>query len=223
MYRDVFALYETTLKRNPDCWMAHNNLAMTLANAGRVSEAVPHVEQALKLRPDFPEALNNLGDDLIQLEQPQEAIPYLEKAIRLQPSYAVAQRNLGRALAMANHTREAIPHFVEAARLNPANPEAELNWGIGLMLTGHFNDAVPHFERACTLDPTPNAHLMFGRARLDHHNYEQAVTHFRAVLEFDDNSAEAHLNLALALRALGQTNEATQHFRQARQVGANPP
>lgn len=223
MYRDSFALYETTLARNPACWMAHNNLGMELANTGRVREAIPHVEQALALRPEFPEALNNLGDDLIQVERPQEGIPYLEKAIRLQPTYAVAHRNLGRALAMTGRTPEAIPHFIEASRLNPSDPEAELNWGIALMLTDRFAEGVPHFERACDLDPTPNAHLMFGRALLGRHNYLEAAVHFRAVLAADDNSAEAHLSLAKALRALGQIEEASEHIQQARQLGAVPP
>ncbi len=221
MYRDVFALYETTLARNPDCWLAHNNLAMTLANLGRVPEAVPHLERALALRPDFPEALNNLGDDFVQLQKPDAAIPLLEKAIRLQPTYAVAHRNLGRALAMADRTAAAIPHFVEAARLNPADPEAELNWGLALMLTNRFDEAVPHFERACTLDATPNAHLMFGRALLAQHRYEDAATHLRAALELDDNSADTHLALGQALRALGRTREAESHFLAARQLGAS--
>ena len=53
MYRDISTLYETTLARNPSCWLAHNNLAKVLANAGRVAEAIPHLEQALRLRPGF--------------------------------------------------------------------------------------------------------------------------------------------------------------------------
>ena len=214
-YRDVFTLYETTLAQNPACWMAHNNLAMNLANLGRVNEAIPHLEQALKLRPDFPEALNNLGDDLVQLQRPREAIPLLERAIRLQPTYAVAHRNLGRALAMDDRTSEAIPHFVEAARLNPADPEAETNWGLALMLTNHFDQAIPHFERACELDATPNAHLMFGNALMAQHRPTEAIVHFRAAIALDPNSAEAHTNLAMALRSIGQVSEAEEHVKAA--------
>jgi tetratricopeptide (TPR) repeat protein len=71
-YRDVFVLYETTIARNPECWMAHNNLALALAEAGRLPEAIPHLETALKLRPDFAEAESNLGDDLTRSGRPAE-------------------------------------------------------------------------------------------------------------------------------------------------------
>jgi Flp pilus assembly protein TadD len=201
-YRDVFTLYETTLAKNPACWMARNNLATALAEVGRVNEAIPHVEEALRLRPNFPEALNNLGDDWIQLQQPEKAMPLLEKALQLQPTYAVAHRNLGRALAMKDRTAEAIPHFIEAARLNPADPEAQLNWGIALMLSGDFASGLPHFERACELDPTPNAHLMFGRALLEQRRPADAATHFRAALAIDPQSTEAQQNLAQALQVV---------------------
>ena len=220
MYRDVFTLYETTLARNPDCWLAHNNLAMTLTNAGRIKEAIPHLEKALALRPNFPEALNNLGDDYVRLEQPATAIPLLEKAVRLQPTYAVAHRNLGLALATSGRTQEAIEHFSTATKLNPADSEAELNWGIGLMLTNRFAEAIPHFERACELDPTPNAHLMYGRALLAQHSYEAAVTHLHAVIELDPQSADAHLALASALKTLGRFEEAEHHAREAQRLGS---
>ena len=51
IYRDVFVLYETTLARNPACWMAHNNLGIALAKAGRKEEAITHFRQSLQINP----------------------------------------------------------------------------------------------------------------------------------------------------------------------------
>ena len=75
IYHDVFTLYETTLRQNPTCWMAHHNLALALTEAGRVEEAVFHLEAALNIKPDYAPSVNNLGDNLLQLGRTAEAIP----------------------------------------------------------------------------------------------------------------------------------------------------
>ena len=61
MYRDVFALYETTLARNPSSWIAHLNLGTALDDTGRTDEALPHLQRANELKPDTPETLNSLA------------------------------------------------------------------------------------------------------------------------------------------------------------------
>ena len=41
IYRDEETLYRATLERNPDAWLAHNNLAnLLLAKSGRGAEAM---------------------------------------------------------------------------------------------------------------------------------------------------------------------------------------
>ena len=151
-YRDAATLYRTTLQRNPECWMAHNNLAILLANQGRMAEAIPHLEQALALHPDFPEAENNLGDDLVRLERVPEAIPHFERAIQLQPRYGVAHRSLGMALAMSDRLGDALAHFSQAVALLPHDAESELYWGMALFQTGRPGEAAPHFERSLALN-----------------------------------------------------------------------
>lgn len=216
IYRDVFVLYETTIARNPTCWMAHNNLATELTAAGRVAEAIPHLERTLELKPDYPEALSNLGDDYVQLDRPAKAIPLLERAIQLQPKFARAHRNLGLALATSGKTEEAIARFAEAARLDPHDADAELQWGIGLMLTKRFPEGVPHFDNAVRLAPeSARVHLMYGMALAHNGRAPDAVAKLTRALELDPDLAEAHLNLAQVLSQLGRTPEAGDHYRRA--------
>ena len=221
MYRDVFSLYQATLERNPACWMAHHNLAIALTGAGRLTEALPHLEETLKLKPDFAPAENNLGDDLIQLDRSAEAIPHLERAVRLQPTYAVAHRNLGLALATSNRTTEAILHFEQAVRFDPTYADAELNWGIGLMLTHRFPEAVPHFEKAIALDPDSlRIRDTYGRALMRAGRYDEAIPQFEHILQLNPELADAHMNLALVLRQLGRKQEASEHYLEA--IRLNP-
>lgn len=215
-YRDAFTLYQATLRLNPACWMAHNNLAITLATAGRVEEAVPHLEAALKLRPDYAEAENNLGDDLLQLHRPAEAVPHFERAIQIQPGYAIAHCNLGLALAALRRPAEAIPRFATAVRLDPVYAQAELNWGISLMLTNRTAAALPHFARAVALDPaSPNCRNTYGHALMEAGRFAEAGEQFEQLLRLNPASAETHLNLALVLRQLGRRPEALAHYTEA--------
>ena len=46
MYTDIETLYQTTIDRNPECWMAHNNLGVVLAGHGHTDEAVAHFQGA---------------------------------------------------------------------------------------------------------------------------------------------------------------------------------
>lgn len=220
MYRDAATLYRVTLQRNPDCWMAHNNLAILLAADGQVSDAIPHLEAALTLKPDFAQAENNLGDDLVRLGRPTEAIPHFEHAVQLQPTYAVAHRNLGMALAMTGHVGEALPHFERAAQIDSTDAEAELDWAMALDQTGQFSAAVPHFERAIALNPhSSDAQLAYGQVLAAHRDFDGAVVHYRAALTLAPNSADAHRSLASALRQLGRTDEARTEFLTAQRLG----
>jgi hypothetical protein len=49
MYRDIFALYETTLARNPASWVAHLNLGTALDEAGETEKSVHHLRRAIGL------------------------------------------------------------------------------------------------------------------------------------------------------------------------------
>ncbi|MEO6992521.1 MAG: tetratricopeptide repeat protein, partial [Lacunisphaera sp.] len=221
MYRDITTLYQTTLERNPDCWMAHNNLALILADTGHIDQAITHLKNAIRLKPDYALAENNLGNDLIQLDRPAEAVPHLQRALALQPNYAVAERNLGIALAAVGKTSEAIPHFENALRLKPNFAEAELSLGTALMLTNRFPEAVPHFEKAVALAPDSiEISDTYGRALMQAGQFEQSLEHFRHVLELDPGRADTHMNLALALRQLGRKQEAAGEYLEA--VRLNP-
>jgi tetratricopeptide (TPR) repeat protein len=216
MYRDEPTLYETTIARNPNAWLAQHNLAILYANSGRFAEAMAMEERVLKLHPDYALAENSLGDDLIRLGRTAEAIPHLRRAVELQPNYAVAQCNLGLALAAEGHTEEAIPHFETALQFDPNYADAELNWGIGLMLTQRFSEAIPHFERAIDLNPgSADFRLTYGRALAHEGRLEAAIRRLNEALEIEPNLAEAHALLVPLLHQLGRDQEAMAHAHEA--------
>jgi Flp pilus assembly protein TadD len=188
MYRNVFTLYEATIAKNPGCWMAHNNLAEALTEAGRPREAIPHLEQALRLRPDYPEAENNLGNDLGILGRPREAIPHLERALKLQPAFAEAHNNLGVAFMMTGRSADGIAEMEKALSLKPGYPVARLNLGVARANTGHPLEAIAEFAEAVRLDPGfAKAHLRLAQALRRVGRIEEADAHYREAMRLNPN------------------------------------
>lgn len=216
MYCDVFTLYETTLRRNPSCWMAHNNLAIALVEAGREEESLAHYEAALKLRPDYAKGEHNYGFALNRLGRYAEALPHLERAVMLKPDFASAHNELGAALMCTGRPAEGVMHFEVALRLDPDFGLAHRNLGLALAISDRVAEALPHFEQAVRLLPKDmEAQLQLALALASEHRYDEAKKRLEAALEIDPGSAQAHLQLAAVLHEIGHASEAEAHYRES--------
>ncbi|WP_438481344.1 tetratricopeptide repeat protein [Oleiharenicola lentus] len=217
-YRDNVTLYETTLQRNPDAWLAHHNLAVILVDRGQSAAALPHLERTLALRPNYPEALNTFGNALTQLGRASEAIAPLDRAIQLQPHYAEAHNTLGVAFMALGRAEAGLTQFETAVHLKPDYATAHRNFGQALLNAKRLPEATQHFTRAVQLDAADLSSLLqLGTVLALQGRYADALPHLQAVLEINPESDQAHLRLALALRSLGRTTEANAHYQQALQ------
>ena len=68
-YESEETLWTDTLAKNPNCWMADNNLGTILLKKGQVDEAITHYQKALEINPNYAEADKNLGIALSQKGQ----------------------------------------------------------------------------------------------------------------------------------------------------------
>jgi tetratricopeptide (TPR) repeat protein len=226
VYRDAQTIYRETLARNPDCWMADNNLGCILKNIpGGVPEAMDQFEAALRLKPDYAEAHNNLGNVLATIPgRVPEAIVQFEAALRLKPNYAQTHNNLGNALAtIPGRQSEAIVQFEAALRLKPDFAEAHNNLGSALAtIPGRVPEAIVQFEAALRLEPddaATHSHLGSVLANLPG-RLPEAIGHFETALQIEPDNAVTHYNLGIALNETGRTAEAISHFKEA--VRLNP-
>jgi len=158
MYRNSETLYESTIARNPDCWMAHNNLAILLVNAGRIPAAAEEFKEALRLKPDDANNENNLGTALVRLGRTQEAIPEYEAALRIQPDYPEVHFDLGLARMQLGQSGEAIAEFRQAIRLRPKSAAAYFALALALRQAGREQDAIAAHDKGLQLrSETPAA------------------------------------------------------------------
>jgi protein O-mannosyl-transferase len=169
IYRDRETLFRATLRRNPECWMAHNNLGLDLINAGRFSEALGHCQAAATLQPDLAEAHNNLGIALAGLGRLPPAIAQFQQALRLKPAYPEACNNLGNAFRLAGGLSDAIDAYRRALRMRPDYAEAHNNLGVAWMDLARWPEAIAQLQEAVRIAPgytvaRENLQLALGKA-----------------------------------------------------------
>jgi tetratricopeptide (TPR) repeat protein len=153
MYADLETLWQTTLTRNPRCFLAHNNLGEILARRGLLDEASAHFQKAMQIRPDFAEARYNFGNVLLLEGRPDEAAAQFQKVLEIQPDYAEAHNNLGNVLLEQGRVAAAMDHFQTALKIQPDFAEAHYNLGKALLDQGKVQEALAHCDAALKAQP----------------------------------------------------------------------
>jgi Flp pilus assembly protein TadD len=74
------------LEIDPKHVKAYNNLGASLAETGRLEQAVDTFKVAIRLAPAYPNAYKNLAGVYLQAHNPVEARVYLEKYLALVPN-----------------------------------------------------------------------------------------------------------------------------------------
>jgi tetratricopeptide (TPR) repeat protein len=152
-YRDLETLWRATIAKNPDCWMAYNNLGVVQFEKGDIEDAIEKYQQSLRLHPDYPEAHYNLGSALLQKGYADEAIWQCEEALKIQPNEPDAHIVLGNAFMARQDVDRAIAHYVQALHLRPDDYNAHYNLGTALKQKGDVERAAREYEKARESEP----------------------------------------------------------------------
>jgi tetratricopeptide (TPR) repeat protein len=114
-WRNSSLLFARAVAVTKDNYIAHENLAIALAENGSVALARTHLQEALRIKPDKDSVHFNLGL-LCALEgKPAEAVAHYRKALVLRPANTKALNNL--AWLLATHPDAKYRDGAEAVRL----------------------------------------------------------------------------------------------------------
>lgn len=141
-YRSYDALWRHTLDRNPGAWIAHNNLGILDAEAGRAREAERHFREAIALGIPDASAGNNLGVLLLSEDRVDEARRVLERAADVDPADANTRLHLGEAYERSGDGVRAAAAYREAAALRPGDDEPLRRWAAAAGAAGRLRDAL---------------------------------------------------------------------------------
>ncbi len=202
MYANLETLWQKTLARNPDSWLAHGNLGLGFYHEGRMEEAMEHYRKAIQIDPNDYATMNNLGIALAAQGQFDEAIETYRQAVQINPNFSEAMNNLGIALATRGRSDEAIENFRKVIQINPNYYEALDNLGVALASRGQFDEAIENLHQAIRINsnrPETFYHLGMTLGQLG--RKREAIAQYREALRLNPNLTGALINLAWILAA----------------------
>ncbi|GHO98645.1 hypothetical protein KSF_086930 [Reticulibacter mediterranei] len=129
------------------------NRGCSLAELGRLEEALLTFEQAIYLDFNDATAYYYAGHALRDLERFKEALLAYEQAIRLDPNDPRAYFSKGGVLERLGRAEEALLAYEQAIRLDPNDPRVYYNKGGVLGQLGKAEEALLALEQAIRLDP----------------------------------------------------------------------
>lgn len=215
-YANAETLYRATLARNPDSWMTHNNLGVTLDGQGRSAEAVPHLREAARLQTRYAEPTINLGDALLFLGQIEEGVAAFREAVRREPGSAKAHGGLGHALAEAGRQEEAVAEFTESLRLDSTVDEVHNNLGVVLDSLGRTDEAIVQYRAALAITPNwAEVRNNLGAALGSQGRSDEAAAQLAEAVRLNPDYADAHRNLGLIRIQQQRPADAIHEYREA--------
>jgi tetratricopeptide (TPR) repeat protein len=119
-FADAAAIYAEVVRALPTDAGMRLNLGMALSMAGRVREAMPHLQDAVKMQPALLPAWLFLGSNWLELGQPSKAVPALRKVVAGDPGNTIARALLGEALLAVEQYEGAAVEFRAVTEQQPA-------------------------------------------------------------------------------------------------------
>ena len=213
---EALALYRKLVDEAPNDADVNNNFGRALEASGNLTDAIRYLRAARSLRPKDAMILTNLGLALCGQGLFDEAAEVCEQAVRLDPHSPAAQLNLGNARVGLERHEDAIVVYERVIALDPGFADAHKNLGIAYYAAGRLEAAARCLANVLTTDPSDPVRLSLARILASLGRTEDAVAHFRAVLETDPGDHETRLALGLALNDLGR------HAEGLREIAGGP-
>jgi tetratricopeptide (TPR) repeat protein len=219
MHRFDLAARELQVARamRPDDHAILYDLAASLTNLGRYSEALSHWRELEALAQSRPELQSraeipfNRGRTASRLDLVPEAIEALGRAVHLAPRDTTIREELAGVLLNAGRNAEAAQQFQELVRQAPHVGSHHHFLGTAYMALDEEEKAEASLREARRLDPKDyRAPLRLGRLFLRQRRYDHALTLFLEARELNALASEACYGIAQVYAARGDDAQAAE-------------
>lgn len=153
IYKDGETLWTDNISRNPNSWVAYNNLGLVYFKKGLYRQAMFDYNKSLEINATDDLTYNNRGVAFGNNGLYDEAISDFNRAIEMNPRLAMAYNNRGNAYYKTGLYDEAISDFNAAIDLNPWLAAAYYNRGVAYGKKGLYNQAILDYDKAIEINP----------------------------------------------------------------------
>jgi len=199
-----------------------NRLALTLAQQGKLQEAIAGFEHALLINPDFSQGHYNLGKALQDQGRFEDAAASYQRALERKPDYTAALNNLGTVFMAQKRFDTAVACFRRTLELAPHDIQVRNNLAAALQAQGKLTEALicklqgVYDDKGFIRMPQTTDELNHRAITLAQQgNLDEAIAHFERILLTDPNFIKGHFNLGFALQNQGRLEEAAASYRRA--------
>ncbi len=205
----AYELYGQYVLRRGDDPVGWANLAAVARDLGLADQALQAADQTLRLDPERAETLALRGVLKAARGDSEPALLDFDRALELNPSLAPAWKDRGVILTETGNAAGAKRSFERYLTLNPKDADGWLRLAEVHLATAALDSARTALERALALQPgLARARFRAGGLALKESRPDDAATHFRGAVAARPDWAEAHMGLAMALKAGGARSEA---------------
>ena len=221
---EALGSYDQAIALQPTAKTYWNTRGVVLENLGRLDDAVDSYDYALSLDADYVLAHHNRGSALLKLDRMDDAVASFDKVLSRNSSIPESWNFRAVALATLERYDETLDCSDHALALRPDYPEAHNNRSVALRNLKRPEDALAAADAALALRPEfPEALNSKASALVKLTRYEEARDVYSLALAHKPNDAAIHLNLGMALEALGDLPGAQRAFAAAQDLKPDQP
>ena len=203
VYTNLETLWRDTLSKNPDSWLAHNNLSHVLVTENKLDEAQIHLQRSIELAQTAPsihryglaDAHYNLALVFRAQQKYDEAIEQLRSVLDIRPNDREANFDLLDILESQSRLDEAFTHYSQLVKIYPDDAVLYYRFGIVCLKKGDFRKAVElaQFAAQKTNRKNPVILNLLAKAYAAENQYEQAVATAEEALQLAADANESRL------------------------------
>ncbi len=204
-FQNQETLWRDSVTKNPNSFIAHNNMGSVLAGQGDFKKAIHHYLESLRINPTYPYPYNNLGVAFMAQGDVNEAIRYYTTALKIFSGYVEVRNNLGVASMMQGNVKKAIRHYFEALWLNPSYSKASHN-----------------LEDVLTEPKNLDEAIHAARLYVSEEEYDKAFRFYNKILEHQAGSASIiYYHIAALYAKQAKPEDALSSLKEAADRGFN--
>ncbi|MDR2095250.1 MAG: tetratricopeptide repeat protein [Treponema sp.] len=214
-------LLKNYLTKARDSREAHLLLGITLAKAGKLTDAADEFTFLLAKNPQDMEALNNIAVIYRRQGKLQDALAMLIEAVDVDPTKVDLHYNIGNIHKQLGNFKAASMAFAKVLELDPSYVPAYNNLGTIYDELHERDKAYNIFRKGLTLDiNNPMLHFNYGRALEANGRFGDAIREYQAALRSKPGWLEPLNNLGIVYFKQGHHNKAISTF--TRILGSDP-